>query len=91
VVIKEKAFTCQLLNGDLKHGFGRLKAFQQYAPVPAKAMVDVAHIIVAVAVQLVVMGVAAVIAAEFFIRPAAQGLPATDALFCFGNHSRWFI
>jgi hypothetical protein len=44
-------------------------------------VVDVAHIIIAITVETVVMVVAAVVIAEFFIRPAMKIPVATEANF----------
>lgn len=49
-------------------------------------MVDVSYIIIAVTVELVIVRVAAIIVAEFFVGPAMQASLTTETGFGGGDH-----
>jgi hypothetical protein len=57
------------------------KQILQYPPVLTEAVIDVAHIIITIAVKAVVMCVAAIIITEFFISPPMQAALTAEAGF----------
>jgi hypothetical protein len=65
---------------------GRGKQFLQYAPVAQKILVCFADIFAVNALQVIVVGIAAGIITEFFIRTAVDAAVAAKAGFCFCDH-----
>ena len=58
----------------------------QYPPVLKQAVVDIANIIIAVAVEPVIMRVPAIIVTEFFVSPAMQAPLTAETGFGGGDH-----
>lgn len=79
--VKIEIETCfyQLVTMYLRFPF--LIKLYKYTPVPAQHVVDVANIIIGIAIQVVIICVAALIGAEFFIRSSLESLPAFKAMF----------
>jgi hypothetical protein len=87
-VIKPVSFFGQLCfgaGGGFFHAFHR---FFQYTPVAAKDVVYVSYIVTAIAVQLVVVVVTAVIVTKLLIGPAFHGFTAGWAVSGFLVHSQ---
>lgn len=66
-------------------GFTAHVQFLQYPAVAAQDVVDVAHVVVAIAVKLVVVAVAALVVAKLFVAAALQGGVAIKAGSGFGH------
>jgi hypothetical protein len=84
-VIEHKPFLQQL---GLRHtGYAaRLRIqFLQYPPVFAQYVVYVPHIIIGIAVQRIVVRIAALVVTKLFIGSSFYGGTATQAGFCFGH------
>ena len=54
-------------------------------------MVDVSHITVAITIELVIVGISAIIVTEFFICSAMQMTVAAKANFVYGDHGYGFV
>lgn len=79
MVFKVKTFRAHFFTGCF--GFSTRVQFFQYPSVFAQDVINVPHYIIAIAIELVIIIIAAKVITEFFIGPAMYGRAAIKAKF----------